>query len=115
MKTLLTLTLTLIIGFVISSTSMAADKADCIYSSNVDQMISFYQGRLYLTDSKYQILSDIGLDAQKRVNYLKANKDLLVQEMIEKGIGFQVSKIRAFVVNRARFASTGIEFIGYVN
>lgn len=114
MKTLVTITLTLVIGFVFSSTAFAMDKSECIYSSKINQMISFYQGRLYLTDSEFKILSDVGQDAQKMVNYLKANKDLLVREMLEKGLGFQSDKMRAFVVNRARFASTGIEYIGYL-
>jgi hypothetical protein len=189
MKTLLTITLTLIIGFIYSSTAFANHKTDFVYNSKIDQtvsfykarlyltdseykilsdigqdaqkminfiqinreqlikemtakqnyksakirshivnrarsyvtygnkidqMVSFYQARLYLTDSEYKILSDIGQDAQKMINFLQTRKDQLVKEMEDKKVGFQLAKVRAYVVNRARLAGTDIEYLGYL-
>ena len=89
------------------SAAFAVEKHDCIYASKVDQMISFYQGRLYLVDSEYKILSEIGKDAMKMINCLQGQKERLVKEMKEKKIEFKSQKMRAYVVNRARFAEIG--------
>lgn len=85
-------------------------KDDCIYASNIDQMISFYQGRLYLLDSEYTILSDVGKDAIKMINCLQGQKERLVKEMKEKKIDFNSKKMRAYVVNRARFSDVGFGY-----
>jgi hypothetical protein len=86
------------------SAAHAVEKHDCIYASKIDQTISFYQGRLYLVDSEHKILSDVGKDAIKMINCLEGQKESLVTEMKKRKIDFSSQKMRAYVVNRARFA-----------
>ncbi len=102
MKKLFIITLFIVIGLVSLSNASAADKSDCIYGSKIDQMISFYQARLYLTDSEYKILSDIGKDAEKMINYLQIEKDQLVQEMKDRKVEFSSAKMNKYIVNKAR-------------
>jgi len=102
MKKLFIITLSVVIGLVSLSTAVAADKSECIYGSRIDQMISFYQARLYLTDSEYKILSDIGKDAAEMIRYLQTDKDQLIREMKEQKIEFSSARMNTYIVNKAR-------------
>ena len=73
-------------------------------------MISFYQGRLYLADSEYTILSEVGKDAMKMINCLQGQKKRIVKEMKEKKIDFRSEKMRAYVVHQARFPDIGFGY-----
>ena len=88
----------------------AGDKSDCIYGSKIDQAISFYQARLYLIDSEWEILSDIGKDARKRIDYLYKNKQQLVREMKNKKIGFRIATINNFVNKKVRNGAVGLGY-----
>ncbi|WP_457552105.1 hypothetical protein [Desulfobacula sp.] len=102
MKKLFIITLTIIMGLVSMSTAFAADKSDCIYRSKIDQTINFYQARLYLIDSEYKILSDIGNDAQKTINYLQEKKEQIIQEMKDEKIELSSIKIKNYIAKKAK-------------
>lgn len=116
MRTLLIVTLTIVTGIIFSTNAFALNKNEDIYGGKVDQMISFYQARLHLLDSEYKILSDIGEDALKMIDYLQQNRVQLMEEMKEKQF-YRVTKIRSYIVNKARVhlaslekADKGLEF-----
>ncbi len=81
---------------------------DDIPEKKIDQLITFYRGRLYLKDSKFKILSDIADDAEKMLYFLEAKKEPLIRELKRKKIGLQPSKINGFVLNKARYSEMGI-------
>ncbi len=110
MKFYFIITLSIFIGFFSVSNAFAIDKSDCIYGSKIDQSISFYQRRLYLLDSEYKILSDIGKDAIQMINYLQGEKDQLIEEMIDKEIEFKSGKISAYIINYARIADVDLGY-----
>ncbi|MCP3873339.1 MAG: hypothetical protein GY699_09330 [Desulfobacteraceae bacterium] len=110
MKLLTSITTIMVLVLFSLSNAIAADKSDCIYGSKVDQAICFYQARLYLIDSEYKILSDIGKDAAKMVNYLQKEKQQLVKDMKDRNIDFKTDKIRAYVINQARLADVGFGY-----
>ena len=110
MKLIFIITMFVIMGIFSFSNAFATDKSDCIYKSKIDQTICFYQGRLYLIDSEYKILSDIGNDAQKMVNYLQERKEELVKEMKDKEVDFKSTIIRTYIVNKARIADAGLGY-----
>ena len=85
-----------------ASNGFADDKSELIYRSKIDQMILFYQTRLYLLDSEYTILSDIGKDASKMIIYLQTQKDRLVQEMKYRKVDFSPAKMNSYILNKAR-------------
>jgi len=102
MKKLFIITLSVVIGLVSLSNAFAADKSECIYGSKIDQMISFYQSRLYLADSEYKILSDIGEDAVKMISYLQTDKNKLIQEMKDRKVKFSSARMNNYIVNKAK-------------
>ncbi len=81
---------------------------DDILEKKIDQLITFYQGRLYLKDSKFKILSDIADDAERMISFLEAKKESLIMELKQKNIALQPSKINGFVLNRARYSEVDI-------
>ena len=102
MKKLFVITLSIVIGMISMSNAFAADKSESIYRSKINQMINFYQTRLYLEDSEYKVLSDIAEDAKKRINYLEKKKEQLVQEMKAEGVELSSVKIKNYISNKAR-------------
>ena len=110
MKNSLIIIAAIIFGLVFLPNVFAANKSECIYGSKIDQAISFYQARLYLIDSEYKILSDIGKDARKRINYLYKNKQQLVREMKDKKIGFKIAKINNYVNKKLRSSAIGLGY-----
>ena len=81
---------------------------DDIHKKKIDQLITFYQGRLYLKDSEFKILLDIAEDAEKMVSFLEDKRESLIQELKQKNIGFKHSKINGFILNKARYSDMGI-------
>ena len=61
---------------------------DTVYGAQIDSKIAFYQKRLYLLDSDYKLLADIGKDAAKRIVFLKTNRQNLVEKMATENISF---------------------------
>ncbi len=82
--------------------------ADDITEKKIDQLITFYRGRLYLKNSKFRILSDIADDAEKMILFLEAEKEPLIMEMKRKNIALQPSKVNGFILNKARYSEIGI-------
>lgn len=72
-------------------------KREAIYGAAIDQQIAFYQARLYLMDSEYTILSEIGRNAATRISYLTAKKEDMIQEMIAARSPLQSKKMQAFI------------------
>ncbi len=107
MKKLLIITLSIAIGMISMSNAFASDKSESIYRSKIDQMINFYQARLYLADSEYKILSDIAKDAAKRINYLEKKKEQLVQEMKAENVELSSVKINNYISNKAKIGDQG--------
>ena len=68
------------------------------YGSVIDQKAAFYQKRIYLADSEYKILADIGKDAIQRVSFLKANRQQLVRQMMADNVKLKKSSLDAFMV-----------------
>ena len=87
---------------------MADSYPDDILEKKIDQLITFYRGRLYLKDSEFKILSDIADDAEKISSFFEAKKELLIKEFKRKSIGLKPSKINGFVLNKARYSKMGI-------
>lgn len=73
-----------------------------IYTSVIDRRIAFYRGRIYLADSPFRILGDIGRDAAKRIHWLKRHRAGLVAEMAEKRIKPDESRISVYLNVRMR-------------
>ncbi len=101
MKTLTTITLTIVTGFIFSTTAFASNMYNDMYGAKIDQLVSFYQGRLYLIDSEYKVLSDIGQNALNMVNFLQGEREQLIEEMKAKQF-YRAAKIKSYIVNKAR-------------
>ncbi len=77
--------------------SAEIQKREAIYGSAIDRQIAFYQARLYLMDSEYTILSEIGGNAATRISYLTAKKEDMIQEMIAAKSPLRNNKMQAFI------------------
>ena len=96
------------IGFASFSAAASDNKTKTSYESEVSKLITFYEKQLFLIDSEYKILSDIGKDAQIRVAYLRAKKDNLVHEMRAQNIVKTPEKIKSFAIQRVCRAGIGL-------
>lgn len=91
--------LTLMASVAYSDTSSEIHKKTAIYGSAIDQKIAFYQSRLYLLDSEYKILSEIGRDASAKATYLTLNRGEIIKRMIAANTPLNCCKTRAFIGN----------------
>lgn len=91
-----------VVGICIFSNVSAMEKTLCVYGSKIDQVICFYQSRLYLEDSSYNILADIAMDAKEMIKILRSRRMQIIKEMELKNVGFHEKTIRSYIVNRAR-------------
>ena len=80
-----------------------------IYGGTIDAKVAFYQKRLYLSDSKYPILSQIGQDAIEKVSFLKAYRQQLVKNMTAKNIKLKKSSLNAFLLSKTNNIGTSVE------
>ena len=87
---------------------MVISYSDDICKREIDKTITFYQARLYLKDSEFKILSDIANDAEKMITFLEDRKEDLITEMKLKNIDSGTSKIRGFVLHKARYSEIGL-------
>lgn len=110
MKSLFKITMIMALLCLGFTNAYASDQSLHKYESEIDNMISFYEGRLYLSDSEYRILSDIAEDAGRMVQYLKLRREKLVTEMAARDVGRQSKKIRAFVSFKARYGDFGLAY-----
>ena len=86
---------------------MIASYPDDTYEKEIDRLINFYRGRLYLKDSEYKILSDIADDAERVLAYLKSEKETLIDGFKQTGIDKSPSGIRGFALFNARYSNWG--------
>jgi len=84
-------------GVVWSDAHTETEKKHCIYNAAIDQQIAFYQARLYLLDSEYRILSEIGRDAAARIAYLRKNKNRMVNDMVNLGVNMKTKRINCHI------------------
>ncbi len=110
MKTFFFITLFLIFGILSIPHAQDLVNSEGIYKNQIDQMISFYQARLYLKDSEFKILSDIARDAQRIILFLEDEKEELIMEMRFKKIDFRRAKMRGFILNKARHSRVGFGY-----
>ncbi len=90
--------LTLMASMAYSDTIAEMHKKTAIYGSAIDQKIAFYQSRLYLLDSEYTILSEIGRDASAKITYLTQNRGKIITEMIACNAPLHCCKIKAEMI-----------------
>lgn len=110
MKIHVLLTISLTIVFLFFSGAIANERPTKIYENEVDKLISFYQGRLYLSDSEFTILSEIGNDAKRRIDFLQSKKQFLISEMQVKNIKLAPAKIKAFVCKKMMVQNVGFAY-----
>lgn len=101
MKTLTTIILTIVTGFILSTTVSASSVHTDLHGAKIDQLVSFYQGRLYLLDSNYEILSGIGENALNMINFLQDKREQLIEGMKSKQV-YRAAKIKGYIMNHAR-------------
>ena len=68
-----------------------------IYGATIDSKVAFYQKRIYLVDSEFKILADIGRDAVKKIGFLKAHRQNLIHNMVAKNVKFNKSSMDSFL------------------
>lgn len=110
MKIFIRITLTLALGIIFLASTGFAGQGTRNYENEIDQMISFYEGRLHLIDIDFKILSDIGKDAKDKVTYLAASKNILVEEMRIQNIPKDSKKIRAYLSSKLRTKHIGLAY-----
>jgi hypothetical protein len=117
MKT--TILLTILAGFLIATSgAWAVEKSpaqntilmqELVFGGTIDSKIAFYQKRIYLADSEFKILADIGNDAINTVRFLKSNRQKLVNNMISENINLKNSSQNAFIGSKTRTIGTTME------
>lgn len=105
-----------ILGCIVAATAWAqapvqANKQmqSLAYGSAIDQKVAFYQKRIYLADSEYKILADIGKDAVNRIAYLKSNRQQIVSNMLAENVQLKDSSLNAFMVGSMSHIQTTME------
>lgn len=99
-----------IIAFAFFSSAYADNNTKTSYGSEISKLITCYENRLFLIHSEYKILSDIGRDAQVRIDYLKSQKEFLVLEMKAHKVELIPGKIKSFAVQRVHRAGIGLAY-----
>ncbi|WP_457552233.1 hypothetical protein [Desulfobacula sp.] len=87
----------------------SAKMQNVIYGATIDGKASFYQKRIYLVDSEFKILSDIGKDAVKKIAFLKAYRQKLIDNMVAKNVKLNTSSMDSFLGTRIHNISTSME------
>lgn len=82
---------------------------ESIYGGTIDARVAFYQKRIYLADSEYTILRDIGRDAIEKVSFLKAYRRHLIEEMAASSINLKKSSLNVFLLSKINNISTSLE------
>ena len=80
-----------------------------VYGATIDSKVAFYQKRIYLVDSEFKILADIGKDAVKKISFLKAYRQQLVDNMIAKNVKLNRSSLNSFLGTKIHDINTTME------
>ena len=80
-----------------------------IYGATIDSKASFYQKRIYLVDSEFKILADIGKDAVNKIAFLKSYRQKLIDNMISKNVKFTSSGMNSFLGTKINNISPSME------
>lgn len=82
---------------------------ETVYGATIDSKVAFYQKRLYLVDSEFKILAEIGQDAARRVAFLKNNRQALINTMTSQNIKLEESKLNSFIGRKMVTIGTTME------
>ncbi len=99
-----------IIAVVFIATAHADNNSKITYENQISKLISFYQSQLFLIDSEYTILSDIGKDAKAKIDYLKSNKENMILEMKAKKVILTPAKIKSFAAQKVHKSNVGLAY-----
>ena len=91
------------------STSNSVKMQNIIYGATIDSKAVFYQKRIYLVDSEFKILADIGRDAVKKIGFLKTHRQNLIHNMIAKNVKFNKSSMDSFLGTKIHNISASME------
>ena len=80
-----------------------------IFGGTIDTKVAFYQKRIYLADSEFKILADIGKDAIKTVRFLKSNRQKIINHMMAENVKLTNSSLNAFLGSKMRSIGTTME------
>jgi len=80
-----------------------------VYGATIDGKVSFYQKRIYLVDSEFKILADIGKDAVKKISFLKAYRQKLINNMISKNVKLTHTGMNSFLGTKIQNINTSME------
>ncbi len=80
-----------------------------IYGGTIDAKVAFYQKRIYLADSKFSGLAEIGQEAIEKVSFYKAYRQQLIKNMATENIKLKRSSLNAFLLSKTNNLSTSIE------
>ncbi len=104
--------------FVVAPNAMAVDKTkaenpiimqEVVLGGAVDSKVAFYQKRIYLVDSEFKILADIGKDAVAKIRFLTANRQNLINNMMSQDVQLTRTKLSAFLGNKMNSIGTTME------
>ncbi|RLC01904.1 MAG: hypothetical protein DRH34_08275 [Deltaproteobacteria bacterium] len=82
---------------------------ELIFGGTIDSKVAFYQKRIYLADSEFKILADIGKDAIKNVRFFKSNRQKIINHMIAENVKLTNSSLNAFLGSKMRSIGTTME------
>lgn len=91
------------------SQSNSTNMHNIIYGATIDSKASFYQKRIYLVDSEFKILSDIGRDAVQKVAFLKAYRQKLINGMVAKNVALNTSSMDSFLGTKIHKIATSMQ------
>lgn len=80
-----------------------------VFGGAIDSKVAFYQKRIYLADSDFKILADIGKDAIKTTRFLKSNRQKMIHNMMTQNVKLTNTGLNAFLGSKMRTAGTTME------
>jgi len=80
-----------------------------IYGGEIDSKRGFYQKRIYLVDSEYKILAEIGRDAVSKIQFLTAYRQHLINHMLTSNIPLKKSNMNSFLGGKLNAISLTME------
>ena len=91
-----------------ASRSNSVKMQNIIYGATIDSKAAFYQKRIYLVDSEFTILSDIGKDVVKKIAFLNAYRQKLIDNMVAKNVPLNTSSLNSFLGTRIHTIDTSM-------
>lgn len=80
-----------------------------IYGAAIDSKAAFYQKRIYLADSEFNILKEIGMEAVRKISYLKAHRQKIIDDMMTRNIQLKDASLNAFLGAKIRDIGLSME------